>query len=122
LGGGGRLLEYQTKIKLYVDGAPTDWIVGAIVCLYDRDRLSRDDHLGTEVTNMYGEATFRFTSAQFVDLDERLGGTLPDLYIEVFDSAGKRVITTRAQAERNAVPDLIRVPIEREVARRHGLL
>jgi hypothetical protein len=115
-------VEYRTKIKLFVEDAPTDWIVGAIVCLYDRDRLSRDDHLGTEVTNMYGEASFHFTSAQFVDVDERLGGSLPELYIEVFDSAGRRVVTTRARAVRNAVPELIRVPISRALAEEHGLL
>jgi hypothetical protein len=115
-------VQYQTKVKLFVEGAPTEWIVGAIVCLYDRDRISRDDHLGTEITNMYGEASFRFTASQYMDVDERIGGTLPELYIEVFDSAGKRVITTRAQALPNEVPDLIRVSIERAIAERHGLL
>jgi hypothetical protein len=45
--------EYQTKVKLFIAGAATEWIVGAVVCLYDRDRISRDDYLGTNSTNMY---------------------------------------------------------------------
>jgi hypothetical protein len=115
-------VEYRTKVKLFVEGSPTEWIAGAIVCLYDRDRISRDDHLGTEITNTYGEATFRFTSEQFMDLDDRIGGALPELYVEVYDSQGERVLSTRNQAERNAVPELIRVPIDRELAVAHGLL
>jgi hypothetical protein len=114
--------EYQTKVKLFVAGAPSEWISGAIVCLYDRDLLSRDDRLGTEITNTYGEATFRFTATQFVDIDDRIGGILPDLYVEVFDSDGKRVLSTRAQVVRNTVPELIRVPIDRELARKHRLI
>jgi hypothetical protein len=115
-------VEYQTKVKLFVADAPTEWISGVIVCLYDRDFVSPDDRLGTEVTNIYGEAVFRFTDEQFMDIDDRIGGLLPDLYVEVWDSAGRRVLTTRAEAVRNAVPELIRVPIERERARRHGLI
>lgn len=115
-------MEFRTKVKLFVEGSPSEWISGAIVCLYDRDRISRDDHLGTEITNTYGEATFRFTSEQFMDLDDRIGGALPELYVEVYDSHGARVLSTRTQAERNAAPDLIRVPIDRQLAVQHGLL
>jgi hypothetical protein len=115
-------VEYQTKIKLFVEDTPSEWISGVIVCLYDRDLISRDDHLGTEITNPYGEATFRFTADQFIDIDERIGGQLPDLFVEVYDADGKRVLTTRASAERNTVPDLIRVPISRELAIRHRLI
>lgn len=114
--------EYETKVKLFIEDAVTEWIVGAIVCLYDRDRVSRDDYLGTDSTNMYGEASFRFTSDRFLDMDDRLGGSLPELYVKVFDTEGQCVLSTRAQAGRNAVPDLIRVPIERELALQHGLI
>ncbi len=114
-------MEYQTKVKVYIEDSPTDWIVGAIVCLYDRDRISRDDHLGTDVTNIYGEATFHFTTEQFMDLDDRIGGALPELYIKVFDTDGNCVVSTRARAISNAVPGLIQVPIARELALRHHL-
>lgn len=115
-------MEYRTKVKLFIADSPGEWIGGAIVCLYDRDRISRDDHLGTDVTNPYGEATFCFRAEQFLDVDDRLGGALPELYVAVYDSEGRRVVSTRASAARNAVPDLIRVPIERELARRHRLI
>jgi hypothetical protein len=114
-------VEYQTKVKLFVEGAPTEWISGAIVCLYDRDLISRDDRLGTEVTNVYGEAVFRFSADQYVDIDDRIGGELPELYVEVYDAEGKRVLTTRSRALANAVPELIQVPIDRELVRRHRL-
>ncbi|CAN5889518.1 MAG: hypothetical protein H0W11_07475 [Gemmatimonadetes bacterium] len=114
-------MEYETKVKVFIEDSPMDWIVGAIVCLYDRDRISRDDHLGTDVTNIYGEATFRFTTEQFMDLDERIGGALPELYVKVFDSEGDCVVSTRAQAVSNSVPSLIRVPVALELARQHRL-
>lgn len=115
-------MEFHTRVKLIVEDEPGEWIVGAIVCLYDRDRLTRDDHLGTNVTNTYGEASFRFSAGDFLDLDDRIGGTLPELYVEVFDADGNRVLSTRAEAVPNAVPELIRIAIPRDVATRHRLL
>ena len=115
-------MEHSTTVKLFIEEEPTEWISGALVCLYDRDRISRDDHLGTNVTNRYGEATFNFSTSEFLDIDDRLGGALPELYIEVFDSEGERVLTTRSDARRNEVPKLIRVPIPRESALKHKLL
>ena len=105
-----------------MDGSASEWIVGAIVCLYDRDRLSRDDHLGTDSTDVFGEATFRFTAAEFLDMDDQLGGNLPELYVKVFGPDGACILSTRADAARNTVPDLIRIPISREVARQHRLI
>ena len=55
-------------------------------------------------------------------MDDRIGGSLPELYVRVYDSAGACVASTRAGAERNAIPSLIRIPIDREVARKHGLI
>lgn len=115
-------MDYQTKVKLFLEDAPTEWISCAIVYLYDRDVISADDHLGMGITNVYGEATFRFTADEFVDLDDRVGGTLPELYVKVFDGAGACVLLTRAESAANAVPDLIRVPIAREIAVRHNLI
>ncbi len=115
-------MEYQTRVKLFVAGAATEWISGAIVCLYDRDRISRDDHLGTDVTDVYGEATFRYTDEQFMDVDDRIGGSLPELYVMVYDSDGRCVLSTRAGAAVNAAPDLLRVPVPRDLAVQHKLI
>ena len=68
------------------------------------------------------EATFRFDDDDFLDLDDRIGGALPELYVRVYDSAGECVLSTRANAERNAIPTLIRIPVSREVAQRHKLI
>lgn len=115
-------MDYHTTVKVFVEEFPTDWIACAIVCLYDRDRLSRDDHLGMDVTNSYGEATFRFSDTEFLDFDDRVAGPLPELYARVYDSAGNCVMSTRAIAERNMIPPLIRIPIPQELARKHGLI
>jgi hypothetical protein len=115
-------MEFRTTVKLFVEGSPSEWIPNAIVCLYDRDRVTRDDHLGTEMTDVYGEATFRFAAEDFMDLDDRVGGALPELYVEIYGTGRERVLTTRAEAVSNAVPDLIRVPVPRELAEQHGLI
>lgn len=115
-------MEYETRVKLFIEDDPSHWVSSAVVCLYDRDRLSRDDFLGTDVTDAYGEATFRFSQSQFLDVDERFGGGLPELYVEVFDTDGRCVLSTRARAMANAVPPLIRVPIPKELATRHRLI
>ncbi len=115
-------MEYETKVKLFIEDAPTEWVACAIVCLFDRDRISRDDKLGMDITDVYGEATFRFEADDVMDLDDRLGGKLPELYVEVIDSAGDCVLSTRADVAINAVPNLIRVPINRDLAVSHGLI
>lgn len=115
-------MEYETKIKLFLADEPAEGITCAIVCLYDRDRISRDDPLGMNITNSYGEASFRFSPDEYVDVDDRVGGRLPELYVKVFDSKGDCVLSTRAEAERNTIPDLIRIPVERDLAIKHGLL
>lgn len=115
-------MEYRTKVKLFVADSPTEWISCAIVCLYDRDRISPDDQLGMDITDVYGEATFHFRDEDYMDVDDALGGMLPELYVVVFDSEGRAVVSTRDQAQRNAVPDLIRIGVDRELARRHRLI
>ena len=115
-------MDYETRVKLFVEEAPTEWIACAIVCLYDRDRLSKDDHLGMDITDSFGEATFRFSDADFLDVDDRIGGNLPELYVRDYDSAGDCVLSTRAVAERNTIPPLIRIPVGRELASKHGLI
>lgn len=115
-------MEYETTVKLFVEESPSEWIPCAVVYLYDRDRLSRDDFLGMDFTDSYGEAHFRFDSSQFLDLDDRLGGTLPELFVKVFGRDDRLVLSTRAGAARNQVPTLLRIGIPRSLAQEHGLL
>ena len=119
-------MEYTTTIKLFVEGAPAEWLGCAIVYLYDRDLVSRDDFLGMGITDEFGEATFTFHRDAFVDLDDRVGGPIgapmPELYIKVFGRDDRLMLSTRALAQRNQIPRLIRVGVDRELAREHGLL
>lgn len=115
-------MEYSTTVKLFVEGAPAEWLPCAIVYLYDRDRVSRDDFLGMEITDEYGEATFHFHAEQYVDVDDRVGGPLPELFIKVFGRDDRFMLSTRAVAQRNQVPRLIRIGVARDLAREHGLL
>ena len=59
--------EFETTVKLFVEESPSEWLSCAVVYLYDRDRLSRDDFLGMDITDSYGEARFRFTSESAVE-------------------------------------------------------
>jgi len=115
-------MEFETTVKLFIADEPTEWISSAIVCLYDRDRITKDDHLGMNITDVYGEAIIRFNTEDFMDFDDRLGGSLPELYVKVFDTDGNCVLSTRSAALRNSIPSLIRIPVDREVAERHRLI
>jgi hypothetical protein len=116
------VVEYETTVKRFVEDSPSEWISCAVVYLYDRDRLSRDDFLGMDITDSYGEAHFRFDSSQFLDLDDRIGGTLPELFVKIFGRDDRLMLSTRAGAARNQVPTLLRVGIPRALAKEHGLL
>jgi hypothetical protein len=115
-------VQYNTRVKLFVEGSPSEWLACAIVYLYDRDRVSRDDFLGMEITNEYGEATFNFRAGEFIDVDDRVGGALPELYIKVYGRDDRLMLSTRAVARRNEVPSLIRIGVDRALAKEHGLL
>jgi hypothetical protein len=114
--------EFETTVKLYVEESPSEWLSCAVVYLYDRDRLSRDDFLGMDITDSYGEARFRFSATQFLDFDDRVAGPLPELFVKIFGRDDRLMMTTRATAARNKVPSLIRVAIPRDLAVEHGLL
>ncbi|HEV2146859.1 MAG TPA: hypothetical protein VGR37_05540 [Longimicrobiaceae bacterium] len=115
-------MYFTTIVKLTVDDESSQPIRGVKVALFDRDRLSRDDHLGSATTDENGEARFQYSAAQFDDLDERIGGAFPELYAVVSDAADKQVISTRAEALNNSAPKHIAVRIARDVALRHSLL
>ncbi|HLV37076.1 MAG TPA: hypothetical protein VKY59_18280, partial [Spirillospora sp.] len=99
--------------------------------LFDRDEHSPDDSLGVARTNKFGEATFKYTTRDFIDSplggdDQRLKligerDTVPDLYPVVYDSSGQIVITRRDEATRNNAALHLLVLIDEAVANQHGL-
>lgn len=115
-------MRFTTQVKLVLDESPAQPVAGVKLCLFDRDRVTRDDLLGSETTDENGEVCFRFNSEQFMDLDDRIGGDFPDLYVAVCDSADEKVFTTRSDATANTAPRRMVVRIPREVAERHQLL
>lgn len=115
-------MYFTTLVKLVLEEAPSQVVPGVKLCLYDHDRLTRDDLLGSEVTNAEGEACFRFDSEQFVDLDDRLGGVFPELYVAVCDEASDTVFNTRSDCTNNNAPRHMTVCVPRAVAEAHGLL
>ena len=115
-------MHFTTTVKLVLEDSPSQGVPGVKLCMYDRDRLTRDDLLGSETTDASGEACFRFDSDQFADLDERLGGDFPELYVAVCDSEDWKVFTTRSDATENNAPRHMLVQIPRDVAERHQLV
>ena len=74
-------------------------LAGLLVRAYDKD-LIKDDHLGDAVTGAAGEFEIQYTEAQYRDFNE----TLPDLYVRIYDTGGKRLLlSTEKQVRRNAL-------------------
>lgn len=114
-------MHFTTTVKLVLEDSPSRGVPGVKLCMYDRDRLTRDDLLGSETTDAKGEACFRFDSDKFVDLDDRLGGDFPELYVIVCNAADEKVFTTRSDSTENTAPRHMTVCIPRDVAERHRL-
>ena len=74
---------------------------GLLVRAYDKDLL-KDDHLGDANTDAAGNFEITYTDVQFRDFNE----TLPDLYIRVYDTSGKRLLYTTEKAVRKNVRGL----------------
>lgn len=94
-------MYYTTVVKVVADESPERPLSGLEVCLYDHDLFSADDLLGKQVTDGNGEARFQYTSDNFVDMDDRVRGQLPDLYVVVNGSDGKQVASSRAEMIEN---------------------
>ncbi len=90
-------MYFTTVVKVVLDGPEERPMPGVQVRLYDRDLFSSDDLLGEQVTDQNGEARFQYTSDSFVDLDDRLGGSMPDLYAVVNGANGEQLATTKAE-------------------------
>lgn len=115
-------MRYTTTIKVVLEDAPTVFLPNVKVSLFDRDRLSKDDPLGTAVTDANGEAQLQYDTDSFADADERLGTEFPDLYAVVYDAEGQVVTNTRTDTIPNTPRKRLTVPIPRDLATRHRLL
>jgi hypothetical protein len=114
-------MYYTTTVRLSVEGAPSEPLSGVMVSLFDRDTFTPDDFLGTEMTDTHGEAHFRFTSEQYMDIDDQMGGVMPDLYVKVFDASGEMVLSTRADTVPNTARKQIHVGVPMALVEQHQL-
>jgi hypothetical protein len=113
------MTHYQTVVRV-VDGGSGRPLAGLEVSLFDRDRFSADDLLGSGTTDASGEVPFEYHSGHFADLEDRVSGMLPDLYC-VVRLRGSEVYSTRTEAVDNTPRRLIEVSLPAEVVARHGL-
>ena len=115
-------MYFSTVVKLVVDDHSAQSIPGAKVSLYDRDTFTPDDHLGTQVTDVNGEARFEYSSEDFVGIDDRLTGEMPDLYVTVEGPNGDTVHSTRAETVSNLPQRQMTVRLSRDLVTQHNLL
>lgn len=104
-------MHYSTIVKLVSADNPQQGIAGVKVSLFDRDTFTPDDLLGTGTTDEAGEVRFDYSSSKFVDLDDKVMGIFPELYIMAYDQAGERVVSTRSQSVDNTPRKRIMVPL-----------
>lgn len=93
--------------------------------LYDRDWESEDDLLGTGVTDDKGEIFFEFKENKYRDNEDGPAWrieSLPDLYVNLLDTQGQVVYSTRDVVERDKFPKLMVVPVPRALLAEHKLL
>lgn len=110
----------KTTVKLILADS-REPLAGVRVQLWDRDRITPDDLLGTQVTDSAGEACFDYETEKYLDLDDRLGGHAPELYVVVLDTREAPVLSTRTEAAGNSHRRRMTVPVERAMAERAGL-
>lgn len=114
-------MQYTTTIRLVVAEAPDQPVANAQVALFDRDRVTRDDALGTATTDGNGEASFHYSSDRYVDLDDHVGGVFPDLYAVVYDANDQVVLSTRTDTVPNTPIKRLTIPVPRDLLVRHRL-
>lgn len=111
-------MYYSTVVKVVREGNRGP-IPGAQVKLFDRDRFSRDDLLGTGVTNADGEARFDYEARKFNDLEDRLAGGYPDLYAIAYAADGSEVARSQPMVE-NTFRKTIQLSVPDDVADRQS--
>jgi hypothetical protein len=115
-------MRFTTTVKLVLKEEPNTVLPNVKVALFDKDTFTKDDPLGTAVTDQNGEALFEYTTEQFLDIDDRMGTEFPDLYTIVYDSEDRIIVNTRTEVIHNTPRKRITVPIERGVAQEHHLV
>jgi hypothetical protein len=106
---------YSTVVKVVREGGEP--LAGVQVSLFDKDKLSKDDLVGTGTTGAGGEVSIRFTSDKFDDLDDQMGGPFPELYAVVHGPDGAPVASTRDDAIDNRPRRHITVTVPEAAAR-----
>ena len=114
------MAHYTTVVRVMDEGSGLP-LPDLRVALFDRDRFSSDDRLGTGTTDAAGEVHFEYTTEQFADLEDRISGSLPDLYCVIQAADGSELFTNKAQALDNTPRRRIDVALPAEVVARHGL-
>jgi hypothetical protein len=97
---GGMSFRYRVSgvVREAGSGRP---LLDLVVRAYDAD-FALDDLLGEVRTDADGRFAIVFTQVQFRDVKE----SRPDLYLEIFDTSGERLIhSTRSALRRNAGVD-----------------
>ena len=115
-------MNYITTVKVVVDDQQRQPISGLQVSLFDRDHFSSDDLLGSGTTDGAGEATIRYDTAAFTDLEEKLSGDLPDLCVTVYGRDGNEVLSNRCDTVPNQPRRHMTVCLPPDLVREHGLL
>ncbi len=114
-------MNYATTVRVVAEGSHRP-LPGLRVSLFDHDRFSSDDLLGTGTTDAAGEVEFAYDTRDFADLEDRISGSLPDLYCVVYAADGSRIFSNQGYALDNTPRRLIAVELPAELVERHGLV
>ena len=113
-------MNYETTVRVVAEGSRRP-LPGLRVSLFDHDRFSKDDLLGTGTTDAAGETHFEYHTKDFADLEDRISGSLPDLYCVVYAADGSELFSNQPQALDNTPRRVMMVELDAEVVARHGL-
>lgn len=93
---GSRFIILQNfKLRGKIRDKNNKLVRGFKILAYDSDTFGRDDFLGESKTDSCGKFEIGFDDSQyngFLEFDGR-----PDIYLEIYDRGGKRVIRTRIE-------------------------
>ena len=87
------MAEFELKGK--IRNADNKILRGYQIDAYDSDTFSRDDFLGDAKTDSDGMFKINFDDSEYNGFFEFDGK--PDIYLEIFDRSGKKIITTRIE-------------------------
>ena len=126
-------MKFTTIVKVELEESKHP-LSGVKVSLFDKDKMSKDDLLGTRTTNNKGKIYFKYDSSKFSDFlgDEATFGWggwgaansfRPDLYVKIYNQKGDVVLSTQVHIRKNAHNNtVITIPISESLARQYGLI